>query len=177
MKDKRSKDLVIDASVARASGEGLANHPSAATTRDFLQAVLKICHKAVMTQAVREEWDRHQSNFARKWRSSMVARKKLRLLVIPERENLRNKLQSENIPPTKRNAMLKDFHLIEAALKTDQRIITLDDAARTLFCETSSNISELRNILWVNPVSDPVEVMEWLRKGAHKEKRWKLEPA
>ena len=32
-----------------------------------------------MTPAIRDEWDKHQSPFARKWRRSMMARKKLNL--------------------------------------------------------------------------------------------------
>ena len=176
MKKKLSRDLVIDASVARASGGVMATHPTAAVTRDFLQAVLTICHKAVMTSAVRDEWDKHQSNYARKWRSSMVARKKLKLLIVEKREDLRQQVELENISRTQKNAMLKDCHLIEAALATDQRIIALDDAARALFSEASSNISEIQNILWVNPVAEPEQVMAWLN-GAPDQAKWELKRA
>ena len=176
MKKKQSRDLVIDASVARASGGVGATHPAATVTRDFLQAVLTICHKAVMTSAVRKEWDEHQSNFARKWQSSMVARKKLKPLFVEEREDLRQRVELENISRTQKNAMLKDCHLIEAALVTDQRIIALDDTARALFSEASSNISEIQNILWINPVSDSEHVMSWL-KGAPSQAKWELKRA
>ena len=72
--------------------------------------------------------------------------------------------------------MLKDCHLIEAALVTDQKIIALDDAARALFSEASSNISEIQNILWINPVSDSEHVMSWL-KGAPSQAKWELKRA
>lgn len=173
MKNKRSRDLVIDSSVARAAGGVVATHPTATVTRDFLQAVLTICHKAVMTSAVRDEWDKHQSNFARKWRSSMVARRKLKPLIVEEREDLRQRIELENISPTQIKAMLKDCHLIEAALVTDQRIIALDDAARALFSEASSNISEIQNILWINPASDSEQVIAWLN-GAPDQAKWAL---
>ena len=176
MKKKQSTDLVIDASIARASGGVGAIHPTATVTRDFLQAVLTICHKAVMTPTVRDEWDKHQSNFARKWRSSMVARKKLKLLIVEEREDLRQRVGLENISRTQIKAMLKDCHLIEAALVTDQRIIALDDAARALFSEASSNILEIQNILWVNPISDSEQVMAWLN-GAPDQAKWALKKA
>ena len=164
---------MIDASVARASGGEGAAHPTAAATRDFLQAVLTICHKAVMTPAVRDEWDKHQSNFARKWRSSMVARKKLKLLNLEEREDLRHQIELENIPRMQKNAMLKDCHLIEAAIMTGRSIIALDIAARNLFGEASENILEIQNILWINPTTDQEHVMAWL-EGAADQADWQL---
>lgn len=173
MKKKQSRDLVIDASVARASGGVEATHPTATVTRNFLQAVLTICHKVVMTSAVRDEWDKHQSNFARKWRSSMVARKKLKPLIVEERKNLRQQIELENISRAQKNIMFKDCHLIEAAFVTDQRIIALDDAARMLFSEASSNISEIQNILWINPTADSKQVMAWLNGGPD-QKKWQL---
>lgn len=173
MKKKQSRDLVIDASVARASGGEGATHPTAAVTRDFLQAVLSICHKAVMTPTVRDEWDKHQSNFARKWRSSMVARKKLKLLNLEEREDLRQQVGQEDIPRARKNAMLKDCHLIEAAIVTDRNIVALDDAARELFSGASANIQEIQNILWINPATDPKQVTAWL-EGAADQAKWQL---
>lgn len=165
--------MVIDASVARASGGNSAAHPTAAHTRDFLQAVLTICHKAVMTSAVRDEWDAHQSYFARKWRSSMLARKKLKLLKVDEQQNLRRRIESEVTSDAKKAAMLKDCHLIEAALATDRRIIALDNSARQLFSEASSNISEMQCIIWIDPVDDADRVIDWLN-GAPDQAKWYL---
>jgi len=68
-----SKRLVIDASVARSSGGEDATYPTSVHCRDFLQAVLDICHKFVMTPDIKQEWDKHQSIFALRWRRRMVA--------------------------------------------------------------------------------------------------------
>ena len=90
-----------------------------------------------MTPAIRDEWDKHQSNFARKWRRSMMARKKLDLVNLEELEGLRQKIDLIDIPQASRTAMLKDCHLIEAAIATERRIISLDATARELFSMAS----------------------------------------
>lgn len=173
MKNVQSRELVIDASVARSSGDMGAVHLTATITRDFLQAVLVQYHRAVMTPTIRNEWNKHQSNFARKWRRSMVARRKLIFLSAGERNDLRQKVGAEKISDAQKKAMIKDFHLIEAAIVSDRKIIALDDTARSLFCGASQNIPELKNILWINPVSDPINAMGWL-KGSAAQAEWEL---
>lgn len=173
MRKTPSRNLVIDASVARAAGGSEAIHPTAAITRDFLQSVLTICHKAVMTPAIYSEWSQHESGFARKWRKSMMARRKLILLNIEERQDMRRQIELENVTQNQKDAMFKDCHLIEAALTTDRRVVSLDDAARKLFVGLSGSVAEIRDVLWFNPVSDTEQVMAWL-EGAPNEAGWKL---
>ncbi len=126
-----------------------------------------------MTPAIQAEWNQHQSGFARKWRSSMVARKKLILLNVVERQDIRQRVELENFTQDQKNAMLKDCHLVEAAISTDKRIISLDDAARNLFVVLSDNVADLQDVLWVNPVSDVDQVMSWI-EGAPNEAKWTL---
>lgn len=173
MKKAECRNLVIDASVARASGGEGAIHPTSMVTRNFLQAVLIRCHKAVMTPAIRDEWDKHQSGFALKWRRSMVARKKLMLLNVEERPDLRQQVELENLTQGQKDAMLKDCHLIEAATKTDRQIISLDNKARELFVGLSRSVTDIQDVLWVNPVLDTEQVMTWL-EGGQDDARWKL---
>jgi hypothetical protein len=161
-----SKKLVIDASVARASGGEDASHPVAMAARDFLQAVLTICHKAVLTPPMQGEWNKHQSRFALAWRRSMVARKKLIVFKPGEHDAVRGAVGDLDVSASDKQAMLKDCHLIEAALSMDSSVISLDDAAGSLFFEASGNIPELRGILWVNPVNSCKESLKWLEDGA-----------
>ena len=76
MKSKISRKLVIDASVARASGGPEASMPSSKRCRDFMLKAREVCHRIVMSPDLRAEWKRHQSNFARAWLVSMVSRRK-----------------------------------------------------------------------------------------------------
>jgi len=173
-----SKRLVIDASIARAGGGEDATHPEAIACRDFLQTTLNLSHEAVFTLSLREEWDKHQSRFARKWRSSMVAKRRLIALSQSERQDIRQAVENTNMHKNEKLAMLKDCHLVEAALTTDGNVISLDDEAGKLFSTASSNIPELHKILWVNPSRYSSESISWLKNGASNDgvelRQWRL---
>jgi hypothetical protein len=171
----KSKRLVIDASVARSAGGKDAIYPTSVHCRDFLQAVLDICHKVVMTREMKAEWDKHQSKFARTWMRQMVARKKFEYLSdIPSQKALWEKIQKvlENDPATDRElwdkieAAHKDFLLLEAALASDKIIISLDDRVKKHFHRAAIQVGELRAIAWINPTQSPQNVRIWLTEGA-----------
>jgi hypothetical protein len=169
-----SKRLVIDTTVARAAGGEEATSPTSSRCRDFLTAVLRVCHKIVLTPALNEEWKRHLSNFTRKWRVSMEARKKVHREDDPPQHELRDKLEQAASGDKARETMLKDWHLVEAALLTDGTIVSLDDEVRGLFSVAATAVGELRPILWANPGKEEEEVFAWLEKGAPAEKERRL---
>lgn len=173
MKKANSKRLVIDACVARASGGESATYPAAKHTRDFLQAVLTICHKAVMSPAIRDEWNDHQSKFARTWRKSMVARGKLLFSEVAERTDIRQEVEQSKVTQNQKNAMEKDCHLLEAAIATDFRVVSLDNIARDLYV-AEIKIPDVKNIMWVNPLEDSDQVLVWLNDGAPENQVYKL---
>jgi hypothetical protein len=166
-----SKRLVIDASVARSAGGEEATYPTSVHCRDFLIAVLDICHKVVMTPDIREEWNKHESEFARAWRRRMVAKRKFEFLDIPVNEELWEKIDTSAGSDRQRAEMFKDLRLIEAAIATDRTVISLDDnTARKFFGKAAVQVDELKDIVWVNP--DKIEEekpIEWLREGAKPE--------
>lgn len=169
-----SKRLVIDASVARSSGGEDATYPTSVHCRDFLQAVLDICHKFVMTPDIKEEWDKHQSVFALRWRRRMVAKGKFVFLKeVSEDKELWDKIDLIAATDRQRADMFKDLRLLEAAIATDKTVISLDDnTARTFFSQAASEINALKEIVWVNP--DKVEEetpIEWLENGAKPESK------
>jgi len=151
MRSVPSRLLVIDASVARSAGE--TEHPVSSSCRAFLLAVLKICHRVAVTTDIREEWQRHQSRFTRKWRCSMAAPQKPLRDIKPVSAGL-------NIPafaPPQQVAIEKDLGLLEAALGADGVIVTRDDALRKALGTTPQG-SRLRDrITWYNPVTDGTE--------------------
>lgn len=169
-----SKRLVIDASVARSSGGEDATYPTSVHCRDFLQAVLDICHKVVMTPDIKEEWDKHQSVFALRWRRRMVAKGKFVFLKeVSEDKELWDKIDLIAATDRQRADMFKDLRLLEAAIATDKTVISLDDnTARTFFSQAAVDINALKEIVWVNP--DQVEEetpIEWLESGAKPESK------
>jgi hypothetical protein len=163
-----SKRLVIDASVARSAGDERATYPTSVHCRDFLIAVLDICHKVVMTPDIREEWNKHESDFARGWRRRMVAKRKFEFLDIPVNDELWNKIDWIAGTDKQRTEMFKDLRLIEAAIATDRIVISLDDnTARKFFGRVAVQVDELKEIVWVNPAKiEQEKPIEWLEKGA-----------
>lgn len=167
MRVRASKRLVIDADVARASGSETATHPRAEHCRDFLSEILSLSHRMVMTEQINNEWKNHQSRFARRWRVSMDARKKIERINPSEDEELQTKITTTTNNENEIEALRKDFHLLQAALTTDQTIISLDETVRQLFKRASQQIGEIRDIIWVNPDRVTEEQpITWLQNGA-----------
>ena len=174
MRVRDSKGLVIDADVARAAGSETATHPRAEHCRDFLSAILSLSYRIVMTEKINNEWKNHQSRFARRWRVSMDARKKINRINPPENEELQNKVTTTTDNEDEIEAIRKDFHLLQAALATDQTVISLDETIRRLFKRISQQVGEIRNIVWVNPDRAEEQPIAWLQNGAPPEAHRRL---
>ena len=174
MPAKVSRRLVIDASAARAAGGEEATYPTSKHCRDLLQAVLTICHRVVLTRDITREWNAYQSRFARLWRVSLLARKKVYHADIAIDQDLHNKIESSTASARAQEARRKDLLLIAAALHTDNTVISLDETARTHFVVASGTVGELRNIIWVNPGMAGEDTIIWLQNGAKPEKVFRL---
>ncbi len=153
MAKKTSRRLVIDASVARACGKPESKHPTGTRCREFLETVKKISHRLVMTPDISEEWRKHQSATARKWRVQMYARKMVYWVEPDTDVSLARRLKRVKANAGERRAMLKDVRLIEAARATDHTVISLDDSARRLFARASDEVVELRELVWTRTPS------------------------
>jgi len=169
MAKKPRKRLVIDASVARSSGGPGSIHPTARNCRDFLLGVLEICHRLVLTPAIGCEWKKHCSRFARTWRVSMEARKKVERPPVPSDENLMARIREAASSQKAWEIMSKDTYLLEAALATDSIVVSGDDEAREEFAKAATLVKDIQQIVWVNP-SEESDCREWLRNGAEPEK-------
>ncbi len=127
-----SKRMVIDADIARtvsAHGKG-----AAVPCQHFLEQVLNICHRVVMTPDGMREWNEHASRLSREW-LVIMAGKAGKLVKLSEKDVASHKtvlqLATEKIPhSTQRREMKKDLHLLEGALSSDYIIVTMDKKAR-----------------------------------------------
>jgi len=167
----KSKRLVIDADVLHSAGDEKAIHPTAKRCRDFLQAMLKICHRVVQTTAIGEEWRRHCSRFARKWLKQMHSRKKVKQIQLSRAaaESLLPNVEETAKSEKELDAVRKDIHLIHAALATDRSVISCDEIARKLFGNASASVADLSPIVWVNPDHEDETPIVWLENGAEAE--------
>ncbi len=93
----------------------------------------------------------------------MVARKKIARINIDENTELRHKVIAR-ASDTEQAAMLKDFHLLEMAMSTDEIVISLDDRVHALFARACLHAGEIGTIIWVHP--DEEDILNWLEDGA-----------
>lgn len=166
MAKQRPRRLVIDADVAHSAGE--SKHPISSTCRKFLETMLEVGHHVVMTDETKKEWRRHISNYSRKWRSQMYGRRLVIQIKVDEDAILRGRIDAA-VLLDQRDTVAKDVHLIEAAIATDRLVASQDERARRAFGNASANVSELKQIVWVNPTQDEEKPIDWLRDGAKTE--------
>jgi hypothetical protein len=169
MGNKDSKLLVIDTSVARSAGGEDAVHPEAKDCRDFLLEVLAICHKIIVNSEMKEELTKHESNFFRKWRVRMVAKRKF-IYVDDDTQDFPNvRERIDNLAETYegREAMSKDCFLLELALAHDKIVVSKDEKVRNLFRIISAHIPEIKEVNWINPIKPAETPIEWLKQGAN----------
>jgi hypothetical protein len=167
---RASRQLVVDTSIIRSAGPKEAANPTSKHCRDTLVDILTICHHIVMTPDIQEEWNKHQSGFARTWRVSMVAHRKLDLIRVAPDTALRERLQRVVKRSRSAEAMLKDCRLIEAAMSADQIVLSLDETVRALFAGASHTVGEIGHIIWVNPDIEEDKCAQWLADGAKQER-------
>ena len=166
MRARDLKRLVIDTDVAQASGDEDATDPRAIHCRDFLKEVRSQNHRVVMTRKISDEWKRHRSGFAHEWKVSMYARRKIDRINLPEHLELQDKITDTASNENEIEVMQKDLHLLEAALVTDQTVISLDETVRQLFKRASQQVGEIQYIIWVNPDRSEEQPIVWLQNGA-----------
>ena len=175
MRVRDSKRLIIDADVAGICGNKPLPDPRSINCRNFLNVVLSLSHCVVMTEKISDEWKRHASRFARRWRVSMDARRRIDRIDPPENENLCTKIVNTARSERQRENIEKDLHLLQAALATDQTVISLDENIRRLFKQASQQVGEIQGIIWVNPDRTTEEQpITWLQNGAPPEAHRRL---
>lgn len=166
-----SRLLVIDASVLRAAGAG--EHPTSSACRGVLIDVLDICHRACDTPAIADEWKRHQSAFARKWRSRMYARGKIKSPAPVDVSAIRDTMRSHlTLTPKQIASIEKDLHLVGAALGADRIVVSADDRMRTLLRQL--RIGALRGMIWANPVTEGDRIQGFLSGVLAPPSEWSL---
>jgi hypothetical protein len=172
-----SWELVIDASILRAAGSEGATHPVSTYSRNVLLDILAICHRAVLSMSLKDEWDTHHSHFARTWLVQMYSSRKITRRLHRDCEHLRQAVNScERINDRQRQAAEKDFLLIEAALNGDKIVLSIDKRARDVYCELCKTIRDFADIYWLNPVEEPENVRALFRGDITLKAVWKLDP-
>ncbi|QOZ92910.1 hypothetical protein EU243_15105 [Bacillus velezensis] len=128
----------------------------------FLDIFLKTKNKIGMTEDLKKEWFDHKSTYTAKVFGMLKNQR--RIIKISDHEtveDLRTKIQ--NIKDKQRvEAILKDMHLLEAAILTDKFIISLDNKARNNFNHFYNCVPGIPDVCWLNPSDENEKATEWL---------------
>lgn len=154
MSRRTSKRLVIDADVLRASGDAGATDPRARRCREFLLAVKQICHHAHLTDSLRDEWRRHASKFGRTWWVEMSRRGKILRNSDAEDPEVRSRVPRAGLCDADFAALEKDLHLLEAALRADDIVVTAEAELPRIVEGCKTIVRKLKRIRFVPPDPD-----------------------
>ena len=168
---KEGKRLVIDANITCAASERESVDARPKSCRDFLNNIVEETkHIIVLTEAIRAEQHKHPSKFGEKWLRTMIAKKRVCWIDAPVDEELRRKVEQTATSPNRLLYIQEDIHLIEAALKADKTILSMDEEVKVCFIHAARTVVTLRQIGWINPCKsdhtlDDMIVL-WLQNGA-----------
>jgi hypothetical protein len=170
--------IVVDTSVAGAAGSIDSSSPTSVNCCDSLTAMREYGHRLVMSEPIQAKWMRHASYFALKWWTNMEHRRQVLTLNNPIHADLRAAL-AVVLSAEASQKIADDIPLLEAALASDRRILSLNEKDRNHFRHAAQSanpgIVALRDILWVNPDSTLREdAPAWLRAGAPDEPQRRL---
>lgn len=168
------KRIVVDASVARSAGRVPVPGFVSSRCRAALDAMVEVRHLIALDSEGLREWRKHRSGYAQSWLVGMFARKCVLLLGEVRDEHLRERVRCSAAKPSDGRALEKDCHLVEAALKADQIVLSRDEVVRSLFRGICPKVEELQHILWANPEAEEEGAVEWIRAGAKSENARKL---
>ena len=168
---KRPRRLVVNASVAMAAGGQDATAAESVACRDALFAIAQSKLVLVFTEALKDEWQAHQSTFSRKWLHDMVGRRRA-VEINPAPSGAVRKAMEKHLPVNERPEFEKDLHLLDAALGTDQRIVSLDERLRRRLARLMTFFRKLESFHFANPLWE--SCLNWLRGNAPNEGKFQL---
>ena len=164
---------MIDASVARAAGDAPVPDLVSGRCRAALEAAAEH-HRVAFSDHCLAEWRRHRSRFARGWLTRMFSRRKVVLLGDVADAALRAKVAACALKAAHRRAVEKDLHLVEAALLADRTVVSRDKTVREVLRTITETVTDLRQVLWMNPEIEEEDGAGWLARGAKDESKRRL---
>jgi len=171
-KEIRPRLLVIDSDVvATATGN---ENPRSIICLLTLNTVLQSGHQVLLTPAIATEWNNRFPKFAALWLKQLKSRRQLVERIDEPDCGIAGALQKLGVTAEILVIMLKDRHLLEAALIADQTVFSMDETAYYHFYDAARSISLIRPIMWANPERATDACVDWLTTGARPAKNRRI---
>lgn len=113
--------------------------------------------------------------FSPRWLTQMQSQRRvIEIHSTSDSEALRNRCIAALVhnPQTRTSApaVAKDFHLVDLALQTDRRVVSLDRKITTHLALLKDSAPEICPIMWLHPVQH--HAAEWLRNGGFEDEQY-----
>ncbi|NLF03302.1 MAG: hypothetical protein GX601_20250 [Anaerolineales bacterium] len=162
--------IVVDASVVRGAG---ASSVAASACMDCLGEIQKRC-VVVMSREIEWEWMHttesspegmatNMSQYAALWYSSMRSQRRVRWVSSKQHCDVCREL-SCLCDPSFIVKLQQDFHLVDAALESDRRVVSRDKKMRRALERACTTVTAIRHIAWVVPPDH--DAASWIASGA-----------
>ena len=159
-----ARSLVVDTNVARSASA--SQHPTSDACRSVLETMVANQHKVVLTATQYREWQKHQSKFTKNWLARMASKKLWHVLNPEPDSGLTDRIHALDCTVRLRKEMLKDVHLLENALATDDVVLSMETNVLKLFTDYSQPLQLPRPVAWVNPADNASACIAWMEAGA-----------
>lgn len=168
MRQRDAKRLVIDTDVVSAASS--TGSERAGACRTFLDTMYSTFHRVVLTEKWIDEWKDYRSRYSSLWLTKMYGKRRVdNDIALPPSQTLEERVCAVIPTLAAQRAAQKDLNLIQAALATDRRVVSLDQEARLAFATAGKVIAEIGATIWVNPEMESETPVQWLRSGAPNE--------
>lgn len=113
------------------------------------------------------EWLACTNAFAIAWYSAMLSHNRIRKSIVNGSEDVHNEIDNMAGHSSERAGLLKDFHLVQAAVFFDKRLVSNDRVARDGFARFLPRCPSLNGLLWADmTVHGGNTVKNWIAKNA-----------
>ncbi len=169
--------IVVDACVARSAGPN--RNPIAQNCYKVLLAIIQYDHRLAMSHQVESEWMEYKkrasgkifpnaSYFALEWYQEMKSKGRVDYYLVDLDSDLRKDVEQDlinnHITKSVAKEIMEDLHLIETALKSDNRVLSSDDEMYDNLLNLQDTSQDLNVVMWVSPNRN--NAYKWLRDNA-----------
>ena len=156
--------LVIDANIMRSAGGEETESQTSLNCTDCLDLIKERKYKIALSEILLNEWDKHFSSHSANWFKERNDKGKVEMYENIENEELREKIAEAAEGEDIEKILMKDVHLLELALKTDRKILSLEKQCLKHFKEIVPKVKKISKIFWSNPDKPGDKTLEWLKK-------------